>query len=135
MFKKRDKAPDAPVRMVRVRGDVVPVGSVVAGRSLPAGHAYAGGDGTRATLRRLRQMWARIEKAAKKNPLVQDGRERILDHAADDPNPEFTAMHLGAAALLAAEESGASLGGCLSQLADELDNRQEADSNGTTPRP
>ena len=132
MFKKRDKAPDAPVRMARVRGDVVPVGTVVAGRSLPAGHAYAGGDSTRATTRRLRQMWARIEKAAKKSPFVQDCRERILDHAADDPNPEYTAMHLGAAALLAAEESGASLGGCLSQLCDELDARS---NDGTTSRP
>ncbi len=129
MFKLR--APKAP-RKVRVRGDLVPVGSVVAGRSLPAGHCYAGGDSSRATLRRLRQMWSRIEKAAKKSPLVQDGRDRILDHAADDPNPEYTAMHLGAAALLAAEETGASLSGCLAQLADELDARQEAVPNGTT---
>ncbi len=132
MFKKRDKTPDAPVRMVRVRGEVVPVGTVVAGRSLPAGHCYAGGDSTRASSRRLRQMWARIEKAGRKNPMVQDGRERILDHAADDPNPEYTAMHLGAAALLASEETGASLSGCLAQLCDELDARQEAGDNGTT---
>jgi len=135
MFKLRDKPKAEAPRNVYVRGESVPVGSVVAGRSLPAGYAYRGGDGKRSTQRRLRQMWARIEKAAKKSPLVKDGRERILDHAADDPNPEYTALHLGAAALLASEESGASLGGCLAQLCDELDARQEADPNGQTPRP
>ena len=112
-------------RQVRVRGDLVRVGSVVAGRALPAGYVYLGGDGRRAALRRLRQMWNRIEKAAAKDPRVKDGRERILDHAAEDPSPEYTAMHLGAAALLAAEESGGSLAGCLTQLADELDSRKD----------
>lgn len=120
---------------VKIRGEWVPVGSVVAGRSLPAGHTYVGGDSPRAAQRRLRQLWNRIEKVAKRDPLVADGRERILDHAADDPSPEYTAMHLGATALLAAEETGSSLSSCMTQLCDELDNRaasKEPDACPTT---
>jgi hypothetical protein len=70
-------------------------------------------------------MWKRVEKAAAKDPLVKDGRERILDHAADEPNPEYTAMHLGAACLLAAEDSKSSLSACMAQLCDELDARSQ----------
>lgn len=124
------------MRNVKVRGALVPVGSVVAGRALPAGHTYRGGDSPRAALRRLRQMWNRIEKAAAKDPRVKDGRERILDHAAEEPFPEYAAMHLGAAALLAAEDSGGSLAGCLTQLADELDSRKDQEvpaCSATTP--
>jgi hypothetical protein len=85
-------------------------------------------------------MWARIEKAAKKDPKVAEGRERILDHAAEDPEPEYTAMHLGAAALLAAEETGSRLSSTLAQLCDELDARQavgaaETAQEGQSPTP
>jgi hypothetical protein len=118
--------------MIWLRGEFVPAGSKVEGRSLPAGHVYAGGDSTKARLRRLKQNWKRIEKAAKKSPLAADGRERILDHAADDPHPEYTALHLGLACMLAAEESGSSLSSCMASLCDELDARQES-SDATQP--
>lgn len=109
--------------VVRVRGSLVPVGSPVEGRSLPAGHAYTGGDGRRAALRRLRQSWRAFEKACKADPRMAELRERVLDHAAEEPDPEACALHLAHAAKVVADDTANTWRGALRQIVDELDAR------------
>jgi hypothetical protein len=111
----------APVRMVRVRGEFVPAGSRVEGRSLPAGCVYTGGDSQRAAARRLRQVWARFEKVCAKSDYAQGTRERLLDHAADQPNPEWTAQHLAMASRIMADDTGVEWVTCLNDLLNKFE--------------
>lgn len=99
----------------------VPAGSKVEGRSLPAGCQYVGGDFVRAMSRRLRQVWARFEKLCRKSEYAKDARERLLDHAADQPNPEWTAQHLCTAALVTADETGVAWATVLHDLLNRFD--------------
>lgn len=93
----------ASVPLVRLRGRLVPVGTPVPWRALPAGQQWIGHDGKRARLRRLRQHWALIEKEARRNPMVQEAREALLDAVAEDKNPELSAMLLALGAREAVE--------------------------------
>lgn len=105
------------------------------GRSLPVGAQYIGRCGPKAQTRYLKQRWAQIEKLCRTNgkagaaleaaKAAVAARERLLDCVADEPNPEFSAMHLGHSALLAAEGTHSEWAAAMHVLLNKFPPRAE----------
>jgi len=78
----------------------------------------------RQQLRHLRQRCARIVRS--KDPAVIAAGRRVIDAVIDEPDPEYGALHLMAAALDVSEATGVPWAAC----ADDLLRRFDAQAAG-----
>lgn len=100
------------------------------GRSLPLGYQYRGFCGEKAQRRYLKQRWAKIEKL--KDPASLEARDRLLDAVCDEPDSEFSAMHLGHVALQAAEETGSTWAESVKVMLDKFNEASKLGDGGGT---
>ena len=95
-------------------------GTKVEGRVLPIGTQYVGHDGKKARFRRLRQRYGRILKLAERDDATEKALLRCHASVEQEPDPDYAAMHLTAAADDAARGTGATWAAAMNSLLDRF---------------
>lgn len=88
-------------------------------RSLPSGYQYTGFCGKGAQMRLLRQRFKRVQKLKDQPSLA--ALERLNQAVKDEPDPDFTRLHLAHVALQAAEDTGQTWAQCCVTMLDKFD--------------